>query len=65
VELDGAAWHGSAAQRERDVRRDAALAASGWLVVRFTQARLHRDPEGCRRDLLDILASRRRQLRIS
>jgi hypothetical protein len=28
VELDGAAWHGSAPPRERDVRRDAALAAA-------------------------------------
>jgi very-short-patch-repair endonuclease len=62
VELDGAAWHGSKAQRERDVRRDAALAAMGWLVVRFTHARLHADPLGCAAELLAILAARRRQL---
>ncbi|GAB4082056.1 hypothetical protein GCM10028783_30050 [Modestobacter muralis] len=30
VELDGAAFHGSSADRERDTRRDTALAALGW-----------------------------------
>jgi very-short-patch-repair endonuclease len=65
VELDGAAWHGSAAQRERDVRRDAALAAVGWLIVRFTYHRLTADPEGCREDLRRILALRRRQLAVA
>jgi very-short-patch-repair endonuclease len=62
VELDGAAWNGSRAQRERDVRRDAAVAAMGWLVVRFTHARLHADPRGCAAELIVILAARRRQL---
>jgi very-short-patch-repair endonuclease len=62
VELDGAAWHGSKAQRERDVRRDAALAAVGWVVVRFTHARLHADPLECAAELIAILAARRRQL---
>jgi very-short-patch-repair endonuclease len=62
VELDGAAWHGWAVQRERDVHRDAALAAVGWLIVRFTHARLRDDPEGCRSRLRDILAARRQQL---
>ncbi|HEU5033240.1 MAG TPA: DUF559 domain-containing protein [Mycobacteriales bacterium] len=61
VELDGAAFHGSRRQRERDIRRDAALAAAGWLVVRFTHERLHRDPTGCRLELAAILAARRRQ----
>jgi very-short-patch-repair endonuclease len=58
-ELDGAAWHGSAAQREHDVRRDAALAAQGILVVRFTHRRLTSDVDGVRRDVLAILATRR------
>jgi very-short-patch-repair endonuclease len=65
VELDGAAWHGSAAQRERDVRRDAALAAAGWLIVRFTHARLSRESLTCRRELAAILAVRRQQRRIA
>jgi very-short-patch-repair endonuclease len=62
VELDGAAWHGSPAQRERDVRRDAQLAAMGILVVRFTHHRLHREPDRVIEELLSILAARRRQL---
>lgn len=61
VEIDGAAWHDGAGRREADVRRDAALAAAGWLVVRFTHTRLHTDPRGCRDELRGILAARRRQ----
>jgi very-short-patch-repair endonuclease len=61
VELDGAAYHGRPGQRERDLRRDAALAALGYLTVRFSHLRLHADPEGCIQELLAILATRRRQ----
>jgi very-short-patch-repair endonuclease len=64
VELDGAAFHGSKVQRERDVRRDAALAREGWLIVRFTHDRLRREPEKCREELRQILIERRRQLGI-
>jgi very-short-patch-repair endonuclease len=63
VELDGAAWHGSRQQRERDVRRDAALAAAGWVIVRFTHARLTSNPRACRDELAAIVAARRQQLR--
>lgn len=59
VELDGYRFHSSPAQRERDMRRDALLASVGWVVIRFSHRRLHDDPDGCRRDLLAALASRR------
>jgi len=65
VEMDGAAFHGSPGQRERDIRRDAALAAKGIQVVRFSHQRLYADPEGVRRELLAILAARRRLLGLS
>lgn len=58
-ELDGAAWHGSSAQRERDLRRDAQLAAEGILVVRFTYTRLMTEPLLVRDEVLRILATRR------
>jgi hypothetical protein len=48
VELDGAAFHGSPEARERDLRRDAALAALGWIVLRFSYRRLTGHPEACR-----------------
>ena len=54
VELDGAAFHGSADARERDTRRDVALAALGWVVLRFSYRRLTREPEGCRREILQV-----------
>jgi very-short-patch-repair endonuclease len=59
VELDGAAFHGNAEARERDTRRDAALAACGWVVLRFSYRRLTSDPEGCRREILAACRARR------
>lgn len=58
VELDGAAFHGSRADRERDLRRDSAMAAAGWIVLRFSYARLVSDPEGCRREIVAALIAR-------
>ena len=46
VEMDGAAWHGSRAQREADIRRDALVATAGWQTLRFSFARLTRAPDG-------------------
>lgn len=62
VELDGAAYHGLPGQRERDIRRDAALATKGYLTLRFSHLRLHADPEGVILEILATLAMRRRQL---
>jgi very-short-patch-repair endonuclease len=59
-ELDGAASHGSPDQREADLRRDVRLAALGIHVVRFTHRRLYREPDTVRREILDVLAARRR-----
>lgn len=63
VELDGAAFHGSAEDRERDTRRDVALAARGWVVLRFSYRRLTGDPEACRREAAEVCAARRALLR--
>lgn len=58
-ELDGRDGHVTKADRERDLRRDAALAACGILVVRFTHHRLTHEPEAVRLEILAILAVRR------
>jgi len=58
IELDGAAWHGSVAARERDLRRDAALAARGYQVVRYSNRRLVDEPETVRREVLTVIAAR-------
>ena len=58
IELDGAAFHGSQEARERDLRRDAALAALGWLVIRFSYRRLTRHPAACRAEILAAYRSR-------
>lgn len=58
VELDGAAFHGSAEARERDTRRDVALAALGWVVLRFSHRRLTSESEACRRAILRVCRAR-------
>jgi very-short-patch-repair endonuclease len=57
-----AAFHGCADDRERDTRRDVALAARGWVVLRFSYRRLSTDPQGCRREVLRVCAARRAML---
>lgn len=59
VELDGFAYH---ANRDSDQRRDLALAALGWLTLRFSHRRLHEETEAVRRELRATLETRRRQL---
>lgn len=47
VECDGAAFHGSKEQVERDKRRDRYCAARGIYVMRFSGAEITRDARGC------------------
>lgn len=58
IELDGRT-HAGEQQRERDLRRDAALASIGWLTVRYTHRRLTYEIPACQRETLAILAARR------
>lgn len=62
VEMDGAAWHGSKAQRERDLRRDALVATTGWQTLRFSHTRLTGFPVACQREILAVHAARLRML---
>jgi very-short-patch-repair endonuclease len=58
VELDGARFHHGRRARQRDMRRDSALAAVGWLVLRFSCERLTQDPAGCRADIEAVVRRR-------
>ncbi|MGY1752388.1 DUF559 domain-containing protein [Blastococcus sp. SYSU D01042] len=62
VEMDGAAWHGSTAQRERDIRRDALIATIGWQTLRFGYRRLTTQPDACRWDIRSAYDARWRLL---
>jgi very-short-patch-repair endonuclease len=64
VELDGARYHTSPEDRRRDLARDTALAALGWVVLRFTYAEVLRDPEGVRAKILQVYRTRLAQLRV-
>jgi very-short-patch-repair endonuclease len=63
VEMDGAAWHGSRAQREADIRRDSLLATVGWQTLRYSHSRLTRTPDACRRDIRAVHEARLRLFR--
>jgi very-short-patch-repair endonuclease len=63
VEMDGASWHGSRQQRERDIRRDALLATIGWQTLRFSFGRMTTAPDACRRDIVAARAARQRHFR--
>jgi very-short-patch-repair endonuclease len=47
VEFDGAAFHADRDAWQRDLRRDAALAAAGWVVLRFSYTDLTERPTFC------------------
>ena len=57
VEVDGYAFHSSRSAFERDRRRDAALAGSGWRVVRVTWRQLTDEPEAVVATLAAALAA--------
>lgn len=58
VELDGWAFHRDRAAFESDRERDAELLAAGYVTVRITWDRLHRDPRREADRLRRILAAR-------
>jgi very-short-patch-repair endonuclease len=62
VELDGARHHTNPADRERDLARDAALAAAGWVVLRFTYAEVRRNPDRVRARVREVYRVRMQQL---
>lgn len=62
VELDGARYHTSPEDRRRDLARDAALAALGWVVLRFTFADVLRDAKAVRARVLEVYRTRQAQL---
>jgi very-short-patch-repair endonuclease len=47
VEFDGAAFHSGRDDWQRDLRRDAALAALGWVVLRFSYVDISERPGQC------------------
>lgn len=61
IELDGRRYHAGPDQWERDIARDLKLARIGWQTVRLSHRRLTTDVDGCRRDVLAVLRSRRQR----
>ena len=61
IELDGAAYHRATEQRERDLRRDAAVLAEGWSTLRISRRRGYAEPAVCRTDIATAFRARRRR----
>ena len=58
VEIDGWRYHGTRQAFERDRRKDAALQAAGYRVVRITYRRLRNEPHAVSAQLGALLAVR-------
>jgi very-short-patch-repair endonuclease len=58
VEIDGWRYHGTRQAFERDRRKDAALQAAGYRVVRITYRRLRDEPIALSAQLGALLAVR-------
>jgi len=58
IEVDGKAWHFNAERRTADIKRDADLAALGWLTLRFTYEQIGIDADWVIRCVRESLAGR-------
>lgn len=58
VELDGAGYHSSREERERDMSRDTALATLGWATLRYSYRRLTGEPVACQREIELVVRGR-------
>ncbi len=59
VEIDGHQGHGSRARITRDRRRELHLRAAGFVVIRYSEEQLEREPDVVAADVLAALAERR------
>jgi very-short-patch-repair endonuclease len=62
VEFDGASYHANPDDWQRDLRRDAALAALGWLVLRFSYVDMTERPAFCAAQVAAAYRERRRDV---
>ena len=58
IELDGDEWHSTAEQREKDRRRDSALTALGYLVMRAGYSRVMDDWKSFEQEVLAVVRRR-------
>jgi len=56
IEADGDYWHGRPQQRAVDARKDAALTAVGWRVLRFKGSEIEANVDRCVAAVLTALA---------
>jgi very-short-patch-repair endonuclease len=60
VELDGHDWHERTKQQAtRDKKRDRALVAAGYRIMRFTGSEIYADPGECLQEVIDAILTAR------
>ena len=55
LECDGAEFHSTPNQIAHDMRKDAAAHDRGYLFMRFTGSQIHRDADGCAKQVFDFV----------
>ena len=55
IECDGKDYHSSQEQVAHDQRKDQAAHDRGYLTVRFSGSKIHRDADGCARGVFDFV----------
>ena len=58
IEVDGQDWHDRPSTFEEDRRRDAALVAMGFVVMRFSYKRVMLDLDGVLAEILAVIGRR-------
>jgi len=58
IECDGKDFHSSAIDKARDNRKDAYLRSKGWIVLRFTGSRIHRDMNGILKNIDEMILNK-------
>jgi very-short-patch-repair endonuclease len=58
IEIDGYDWHKTREQLTADSRRQRALTAAGWCVVRFTGQEVYEDAVNCAAEVARIIVGR-------
>jgi very-short-patch-repair endonuclease len=58
IEADGEIWHNNPDKIAKDKRRDSELAASGWIIIRFTDKEINDHPQDCLNVLIKVIKRR-------
>lgn len=62
IECDGAEFHSTDEQRQRDQKRDKFLNNKGWTVKRFTGSKIYNEPYNIAKEIIELWYPRKIEL---